>query len=96
MATTTKKRKAKSAPQPVKSYKTYRFINKDPVIDKVRTLLQDVGMTNREVSNKSGISVSTLDNWFKGGVRRPQHASIAAAIGATGYEFKIVPKKAKS
>jgi transcriptional regulator with XRE-family HTH domain len=70
-------------------YRTYRFIDKDPVIDKIRTVLQDEGFDKKRhvVSRMSGVSPSTLANWFEGATKRPQHATLAAVITAVGYEF---------
>lgn len=65
-------------------YKTYRFKDKDPVIDQIRTLKKDAGMSNLEIHEKSDVSVSTLNNWFKGGTRRPQNATIEAVGRSLG------------
>lgn len=70
-------------------YKTYSFRNKDPVIDKLRTIKKDEGFTDTEIHNISGISTTTLYNWFKGKTRRPQHAAIMAVAHAMGYEYQL-------
>ena len=80
------------------TYKTYAFKDKDPVIDKLRTLVQDEAKksktTEKEVCHKvcldSGMSETTPDNWFNGDTRRPQHATVMAFAGALGYEQKFV------
>jgi hypothetical protein len=95
MAVKTKRGKVSNS-HSVKSYKTYRFINKDPIIDKLRTLKLDTGMSAMDIERASGLKSGTQNNWFKGGTRRPQHASVAAFVGACGYEFKITKKKHKS
>jgi hypothetical protein len=78
----------------IKPLKGYRFINKDPVIDKIRTLKADSGMTSVEIEKASGVKASTFDGgWFNGSTRRPQHATVAAVAGAMGYDFVIVKKK---
>lgn len=76
----------------VRIYRTYRFIDKDPVIDEVRTIVQDEGLMKslKIVSQLSGLTITTLTNWFSGGVRRPQNASVMAVITALGYERKFV------
>jgi transcriptional regulator with XRE-family HTH domain len=68
-------------------YKTYMFKDKDPVIDRLRTMVADDGSKYSEISNASGVSYSTLHNWFDGATRRPQYATIAAVAGALGYEM---------
>lgn len=71
-------------------YKSYVFKDKDPVIDKLRTMVQDEGMKNSEVALASGISPSTLTNWFEGETRRPQFCTIMAVATALGYEAQFV------
>jgi hypothetical protein len=77
----------------VRVYRTYNYIDKNPVIDKVRTLIQDEGLIKKlgVVHEISGVSTSTLDNWFNGTTRSPQHATIAAVITSLGYREEFVP-----
>src|ERR1700759_5801634 len=76
-------------------YRTYNYVDKNPVIDKVRTLVQDEGLIKKLaiVHEISGVSTSTLDNWFNGTTRSPQHATIAAVITSLGYEEQFVKQK---
>jgi hypothetical protein len=76
-------------------YRTYRFMDKDPVIDKMRTLLQDEGLMKKLdlVHQLSGVSTSTLDNWFNGDTKSPQNRTIMAVVTSLGYE--MVPAKVK-
>ncbi len=76
-------------------YRTYRFIDKDPVIDKVRTVLQDEGLLKKPglVHQLSGVATATLNNWFDGETKRPQHATIAAVISSLGYDMQFVKTK---
>lgn len=71
-------------------YKTYNFLDKDPVIDEMRTALKDSGKTYQEIQADSGVSVTTLHNWFNGDTRKPQFATVRAAARAMGYDFKRV------
>jgi hypothetical protein len=68
----------------IKPYKTYLFRVKDPVIDELRTIKQDGGFTDAEVSRQSGVATGTLGNWWGGKTRRPQNASIEATGRAMG------------
>jgi hypothetical protein len=74
-----------------RTYRTYRFIDKDPVIDEVRTIVQDEGLMKRlgMAANLAGLSKVTLDNWFNGHTKRPQNASIMALVSSLGYERKF-------
>lgn len=77
-------------------YNTYRFKNKDPIIDKLRTAMQDEKMSYKEVSANSGVSETTLRNWFEGGTRRPQFATTMAAARAMRRDLKLVKLKANA
>lgn len=76
-------------------YPTYQFRKneQDPVVDKLRTMMDDTGIKMTRLSEKSGVSYSTLYNWFeKCKTRRPQYACVAAVVGALGFEFAIVQR----
>jgi hypothetical protein len=70
-------------------YHTYNFIEKDPVIDILRTRLQQMRMTYRELTIRSGVSEKTLHNWFNGSTKRPQFATCQAVARALGADFKL-------
>jgi transcriptional regulator with XRE-family HTH domain len=78
----------------ISTYKTYSFTDKDPAIDELRTLVQDSEMSYDDISEESGVSTSTLWNWFSGDTRRPHNASLEAVGRALGYrrEFVFVGK----
>jgi transcriptional regulator with XRE-family HTH domain len=70
-----------------KLYKSYSFVDKDPIIDRVRTIVQDSGLSLSKVSGESDVAISTLSAWFDGKTRRPQFASVAAVCSALGYDL---------
>lgn len=76
------------------TYRTYNWTRKNPVIDKVRTILQDEGLYSKKKRNMlhqlSGVAVATYDGWFDGDTKDPKHTTIAATITALGYEEKFV------
>jgi hypothetical protein len=76
-------------------YRTYRYVEKNPVIDKVRTIVQDEGLFKKLaiVHEISGVATTTLHNWFHGDTRNPQHATIAAVITSMGYEEQFIKTK---
>ena len=76
-----------------KPYKSYRFLDKDPIIDRMRTMVQDSGASHMDIHNESGVSVGCLNGWFYGATRRPQYATIAAVAHVLGYEFAVVKKQ---
>ena len=73
-------------------YKAYLFRTKDPVVDELRTLVEDHfgARVNyralRQIEEGGGPTVSTMGQWFFGKTRRPQSASIEAAGRALGYK----------
>lgn len=79
----------------VRVYRTYNFIDKNPVIDKVRGLAQNEGLFNHLgiLSEISNVGRSTMANWWHGATRNPQHHTIAAVVTALGYEEQFVKKK---
>lgn len=72
----------------------YRFIDKDPVIDVIRTEAQRYGNLSHDqlskLSVESGVSVSTLHNWFFGETRRPQSLSTRFVLEALDVSIKYV------
>ena len=74
-------------------YRSYNFVDKDPVIDKVRTIVKDEGLSHSEIHVISGVAASTLHNWFEGATRKPQHATVCAIVYARGYREEFVKTK---
>jgi len=71
-------------------YKSYSFVEKDPVIDALRTAVSASKKKYSTIHQDSGVSVSTIHNWFHGRTRRPQFATVAAvtrALGKSGITF---------
>lgn len=78
----------------MKLYKSYNFKDKDPVIDRVRTLIQDAGISHEEIERRSGVTTQTLRNWFTGPTKRPVHSTVMAVVKSLGYEMAFVRKPA--
>jgi hypothetical protein len=75
------------------SYKSYSFIDKDPIIDQIRTIYQDSGANYMWIKEHSGVSPNTLVNWFGGKTRRPQAATVNAVLRCLGYQLSITPMR---
>lgn len=73
-----------------KSYLSYNFIDKDPIIDEVRTIIADEGISFAQVERASGVTSATLRNWFYGQTKRPCSATVEAVLRGMGYERQIV------
>jgi transcriptional regulator with XRE-family HTH domain len=76
----------------LRMYRSYLFRDKDPVIDRLRTLRSDTGMKYSEIAAKSGVSVTTLRNWWHGETRRPNFCTVQAAARAMGKTFELVDR----
>jgi hypothetical protein len=72
------------------TYKSYSFIDKDPIIDEIRTVYENSGANYRWVHEHSNVSTATLNNWFSGKTKRPQAATANAVLRALGYKLGIV------
>lgn len=75
-------------------YKTYNFVDKDPVIDRLRGYTK--GIKYSKISADSGVSVTTLRNWFEGQTKRPQYATVIAVMRALGYRESFVQMGVKN
>lgn len=67
-----------------KTYKTYFFRKQDPVVKRVLGALE--GEKAGTIGQKTGVSPTTITNWRKERVMRPQFATIAASLGAVGVD----------
>lgn len=64
-----------------------------PVDRHLREVLAEIdGISAKDVSRLSGniVGRSTIANWRRGKVARPQHYTMTAALAAVGREFRIV------
>jgi hypothetical protein len=80
----------------LKLYRSYSFKDKDPIIDTVRTLVQQEGVRYKDVQLASGVSTSTLYNWFDGETKRPQFATVMAVVRSLGYDLTVAPSERKT
>jgi transcriptional regulator with XRE-family HTH domain len=74
--------------------RSYSFVTKDPVIDKLRTLMAREGLSKGKIARISGLTESTISAWFDGDTRRPQYASVQAFTRSLGYTTKFVKARA--
>src|SRR6478752_8250721 len=74
----------------LKLLKSYNFTDKDPVIDKMRSPVKQSELSYAQISEKSGVSASTIYNWFEGTTKRPQYATVVAVMRVLGYKEAFV------
>jgi hypothetical protein len=72
------------------TYKSYNFVDKDPIIDEVRGVFDRAGVTKQWVEDESGVTTHTLRQWFDGATRKPQAATVNAVLRCLGYKLGIV------
>jgi hypothetical protein len=72
------------------TYKSYSFVDKDPIIDEVRTIVGDSGASYKWIEEMSGVTTATLYAWFGGKTKKPQAATINAVLRALGYKLAPV------
>lgn len=70
--------------------RSYNFIDKDPEIDRFRTLWQKEHIKEADLAVLAGLANGTVANMFGGKTRRPQHATFAKMAGALGYKYDLV------
>lgn len=68
----------------------YRFMDRDPVMVEVTEAITSSGRSLTWISERSGISVGTLQNWMNGSTRRPQHLTVSFVMRALGREIRYV------
>jgi transcriptional regulator with XRE-family HTH domain len=71
------------------TYKSYNFVDKDPIIDFIRTIINDSKLTLKQIEIDSGVSNQTIRMWLYGGTKRPQAASINAVLRVLNYKLNI-------
>ena len=82
-------------------YDTYRFKDKDPIIDVLRTAIQGYAeiegkswhKTLKYIEYTSGIRAATMYNWFNGPTISPRYASVAAVVNALHISLQIGDRK---
>jgi hypothetical protein len=85
----------------MKLYRAYNFRDKDPEIDRLRTIIQrEHGGINKlngkalaHVEKEGGPTVSCMRGWFFGATKRPQNATLEAAGRALGFRRTWVKHK---
>jgi hypothetical protein len=73
------------------TYKSYSFVDKDPMIDQVRTVIGDSHMTYKAISEASGVNTTTIRGWLDGSTRKPQAATFNAVLRTCGYKLAVRP-----
>lgn len=65
--------------------KGYRFIEKDPVLERLVDLIEQSPLTYKEICDSSGVSWQTIRNWRTGKTKKPQNVTMDFVARAIGY-----------
>lgn len=85
-------------------YGTYRFKDKDPIIDIVRTCVEiymarngmTYGQAIKSLSKSSGVTADCMYRWFRGDTRYPRYCTVVAVVHATGREVSVHEGRSRS
>ena len=88
----------------MKVYDSYRFKDKDPIIDIARTCVEiyaamhglSFGAAVKQVSKSSCVAVDTMYRWFRGNVISPRFCTVVAVVHATGRKVTVGDKSLTS
>jgi hypothetical protein len=73
--------------------KSYNFVDKRESVDELRTMIDDSGLSWKQVHEASGVGLSTLHNWFLGRTLRPQSTTLNAVGRVFGKRLGWVDAK---
>lgn len=81
----------------MKTYGTYRFKDKDPIIDVVRACIEiyaalrelKLSKAIEKISKVSNVAETTIHGWLSGDTISPRFCTVAAVVRATGEGIKI-------
>jgi transcriptional regulator with XRE-family HTH domain len=68
--------------------KSYNFVEKRPVIDEMRTLIDHTEY--RKVADETNVSRTTLRNWFSGKTVSPKTVTVNKVLARYGKRLGIV------
>lgn len=76
---------------PAQSFLEYNWIDKDPEMDFICSIIEQSGMTLEEIEKETEklghrISRYTMMGWLYKGVRRPQNCTVSMVAAVCGYE----------
>jgi hypothetical protein len=72
-----------------KTDQKYRFMDKDPMIDQVLSLVDQSGRSDTAIAHEAFIAPSTIKGW-RTKTKRPQRVTLEFVLRVLGYKFEIV------
>lgn len=68
--------------------KEYRFLDKDPIIDLIRTAYQQKQIKLSTLAADAHVTPQTISRWLYGDTKRPQNYTIHKVLTALGVETR--------
>jgi hypothetical protein len=75
---------------PLNLQRSYNFVEKKPIIDELRGLIDQEPSAYKKIHEESGVSVSTLRNWFSGKTISPRTMTVNAVLYRLGKRLGVV------
>jgi predicted transcriptional regulator len=75
------------------AYKSYNFVDKDPVLDIEKTVVQRSGMSFKEIHEAGGATPGTLNKHFNGATKTSRFDTLMATFRACGGDIEFVMPK---
>lgn len=85
----------KQEPRTISVYRSYNFKNKNPIIDLLRTIMQDLGWSCQKLADETGLSHSCVWQIFEGETCDPRHSTVARMAIAFGHADMAIAPEAK-
>lgn len=76
-------------------YTTYNWKDHDPIIDVLDTARQSAKMNTAEITGKTRVAPTTLNNWWSRKTKRPQLTTCAAVAVALGMDSLPITAEAR-
>lgn len=70
--------------------RSYNFVEKKTVIDELRTLMEDEGLSAQTLAERSDVCSSTLYKWFEGTTRSPRRSTLDKVARVFGKRVGLV------
>jgi transcriptional regulator with XRE-family HTH domain len=71
--------------------KSYNFVDKAPIVDLIRTAIEDSPYSAQRVAELAGLAPATVQHWLAGRTLSPQAKSVEKVAAALGLRFELTP-----
>jgi transcriptional regulator with XRE-family HTH domain len=65
----------------------YNFVDKDPIFDRLKTIIDGHGLTLKQVADASGVTYQTLYGWFHGKTHNAYYSTVCRVVIDCASEF---------